>query len=120
MLYVIAALVTLDHMQGLVDHAGVAVQMSQAGENISMAPPEFLRLQYSTDPPLSAENSRETSPEQSAGAAQAAPTGMQVLQSTPPCPLGLVIKAVAVACDHCHTCCGDGVTHVADLHMAEA
>ncbi|KAL3147614.1 hypothetical protein ABBQ38_014665 [Trebouxia sp. C0009 RCD-2024] len=64
-------------------HRGVAVQTSQAGENVTMAPPEFLRLQYSTDPPLSAENSRETSPEQSAGAAQAAPAGMQV-PSQPP------------------------------------
>lgn len=101
-------------MQGLVDHAGVAVQTSQAGENVTMAPPEFLRLQYSTDPPLSAENSRETSPEQSAGAAQAAPAGMQVFQSSLPMRfVCLVIKAVAVLCGHCHTCCGDSLSRSA-------
>ena len=61
-------------------HAGISVPTSQAGDNAAMAPPEFLRLQYSTDPPLSAENSRESTPEQSAEAAQAAPVGMQVVQ----------------------------------------
>lgn len=64
----------------LLGHAGMSVPTSQAGDHAAMAPPEFLRLQYSTDPPLSAENSRESTPEQSAEAAQAAPVGMQVDQ----------------------------------------
>ena len=62
----------------LLGHAGISVPTSQAGDNAAMAPPEFLRLQYSTDPPLSAENSRESTPELGAEAAQAVPVGMQV------------------------------------------
>ena len=59
----------------------MSLPTSQAGDNAALAPPEFLRLQYSTDPPLSAENSRESTPEQSAEAAQAVPVAIQVDQS---------------------------------------
>ena len=46
--------------------AGVSMQTSHAGESAALAPPEFLRLQYSTDPPSSANNSREGTPDQAA------------------------------------------------------
>ena len=58
--------------------AGTSVQTSQPGESGTLAPLEFLRLQYSTDPPSSADPSREPTPEQAAEAAQAAPTSVQV------------------------------------------
>ncbi|KAL0033568.1 hypothetical protein WJX79_003993 [Trebouxia sp. C0005] len=32
-------------------HRGTSMQASQAGETVPLAPPDFLRLQYSTDPP---------------------------------------------------------------------
>ena len=52
--------------------------MLQPGESATLAPLEFLRLQYSTDPPSSADPSRETTPEQAAEAAQAAPASTHV------------------------------------------
>lgn len=84
----------------LLGFAGMSVQTSQAGENAAMAPPEFLRLQYSTDPPLSAENSREATPEQTADAAQTAPAGLQVCQQQPAEQLG----NLCYMCHQYHNC----------------
>ncbi|KAL0047044.1 hypothetical protein WJX82_004928 [Trebouxia sp. C0006] len=47
-------------------HRGTSMQASQAGETVPLGPPDFLRLQYSTDPPSSAYNSRESTPDQAA------------------------------------------------------
>ena len=52
--------------------------MLQARESAAVGPPEFLRLQYSTNPPSSAENSRENTPDHLADVTQAAALPAQV------------------------------------------
>lgn len=54
------------------------MQASQAGEGLPWGPPDFLRLQYSTDPPTSAHNSRESTPDQAAEVTQPRQQAMQV------------------------------------------
>ncbi|DBB01012.1 TPA: hypothetical protein ACH3X1_000915 [Trebouxia sp. C0004] len=51
-------------------HRGTSMHASQAGETVPLGPPDFLRLQYSTDPPSSAYNSRESTPDQAAEVTQ--------------------------------------------------
>lgn len=84
-------------MQILLERAGMSIQ---AGENAAMAPPEFLRLQYSTDPPLSAENSREATPETAEAAQEAAPAGLQVSQQQP----AEQHTNLYCMCHGCHNC----------------
>ena len=57
------------------------MQASQAGETVPLGPPDFLRLQYSTDPPSSAYNSRESTPDQAAEVTQPKPQAVQVSET---------------------------------------
>lgn len=61
--------------------AGTSMQASQAGETVPLAPPDFLRLQYSTDPPSSAYNSRESTPDQAAEVTQTNHQAVQVSEA---------------------------------------
>ncbi len=61
--------------------AGTSMQASQAGETVPLGPPDFLRLQYSTDPPSSAYNSRESTPDQAAEVTQPNHQAVQVSET---------------------------------------
>ncbi len=61
--------------------AGTSMQASQAGETVPLGPPDFLRLQYSTDPPSSAYNSRDSTPDQAAEVTQPNHQAVQVSET---------------------------------------